>query len=83
MADAVKPRNIFEIAIDGALVRHVEKLFDKFASDLEIELATNPEELRTSALPSARVKFEHKFDVAIMAHSEMIDVMRKKHDTNS
>ena len=78
MAGLAASRNVFELAIDSALIRHVEKLFETFASDVELELNANPDELRNSATPSAKRRFERKFDIAVLTHSEMVDVLRRK-----
>jgi len=72
-------RSIFELSIDNAFIRHIEKLFESFASDLEHELKVPNEERLSSRLPSARKRFEGRFEVAVKTHYQMIDHYRKKY----
>lgn len=71
-------RSVFEVAVDNALIRHVQKLFDTYASDIEMELRSNPEEIMNSAVPGARKRFEQKLDIALLAHSNMMEVLKAK-----
>lgn len=77
-SDVPARRNVVELAIDSALIRHISVLFDKFASDLEIELGANPEEVRGSATPGAIARMDKKFTIAMMAHAEMLEMMKRK-----
>jgi hypothetical protein len=66
-------RNLPTRAIDNAFIAHVGKLFDRFCADLEIEAATDPDEIRSSKTPSARSRFERSFAFARTTHTQMMD----------
>lgn len=79
MAANLAPRNVFELSIDSAFIRHIEKLFDKFAADLQVEANTAPAELYAhSSIPNARARCANAFDIALLTHTEMMKVLKEK-----
>lgn len=69
-------RNVFQHSIDRAFASHLETLFNRFASELEIEAGSDAVAGSHSAIPSARKRFERSFAFARATHSQMSEHLR-------